>query len=69
MVMLLARLNLHVRGKNRTTLHLLRGNRPAFQPELAQLRLNRAQVRASVHQRAQHHVAADPRKTIEIRDP
>ena len=68
MMMRLARFHFHVRGENPPALHLFRRNAPAIQLEFPQLGFDLAQIGARIHQRAQHHVAADARKTVKIGD-
>src|ERR1700722_3962283 len=60
--------DLYVSRGTLPALHLFRANRPAFEAQLAQFGFDRTQIRAGVHQRSQHHVAADAGKKIEVCD-
>src|SRR5258708_37920841 len=66
MRMMLAAFHCHVSRRQGATLDLLSRNAPTAQGQSPQLGFDAIQLAAGVYQRAQHHVAADAGKTIEV---
>src|SRR5690348_209493 len=66
-MMMLVRLHVYFCRQNCPAFHFFRGDLPAIELQFPQLSFQRPDVRARVHQRAQHHVPAYPRKTVKIR--